>query len=546
MRVLIYLCFCLFLPVMLASGQQRPWEKFGINLTAEETAWLSAHPVVKVGLDPQWPPFSKKNQQGVTEGIDIDFLAKLEQRLGIRFEIANTQSWAESYQLLREGKLDMTSGISPSEEREKFLLFTQSYERTPVAIVTRVDGPFMTDLSVLKSVTVACPKSFVTTEQLKRDYPHFKFIETETLKEAMLLTSSGKADLIVERLPSLSYLIRQQGLTNLKIAGVTDYRFDLHMAIPKDRPLLHSILDKGLSSISTRERSEILAQWIYVGCEYPNALHRYANWILAGAAASLLALLGFLFWNQRLKREVKQRMIAESELRQLSNEKSKFMNMAAHDINNPLTIIMMYCEMAIAKTPKVPGEEASNYENIQKHAMRISHLIQNLLNSGNIEQGVKRMRPQEMNLNLAVKKVLAGYTPLAAKKQITLTLEPAKNLPEVWADPSAVAQVLENVISNAVKFSPPDSRVEVALRQSAGFLEVAVKDTGPGISEADRPQLFGKFSRLSNLPTGSETSHGLGLFIVKELMEEMKGKVWVDKLSDAGATFIAAFPLAKS
>jgi signal transduction histidine kinase len=97
-----------------------------------------------------------------------------------------------------------------------------------------------------------------------------------------------------------------------------------------------------------------------------------------------------------------------------------------------------------------------------------------------------------------------------------------------------------------VKFSPPDSRVEVALRQSAGFLEVAVKDTGPGISEADRPQLFGKFSRLSNLPTGSETSHGLGLFIVKELMEEMKGKVWVDKLSDAGATFIAAFPLAKS
>ena len=105
-------------------------------------------------------------------------------------------------------------------------------------------------------------------------------------------------------------------------------------------------------------------------------------------------------------------------------------------------------------------------------------------------------------------------------------------------------QVLENLVSNAVKYSPPGKNIFVRLQHSAEAVRCEVQDEGPGLSPEDQKKLFGKFARLSAKPTGGEHSTGLGLSIVKKMVEAMNGKVWCESELGKGATFIVEFPTA--
>ena len=103
-------------------------------------------------------------------------------------------------------------------------------------------------------------------------------------------------------------------------------------------------------------------------------------------------------------------------------------------------------------------------------------------------------------------------------------------------------QVLENLVSNAVKYSPPGKNIFVRLKRHAEAVRVEVQDEGPGLSAEDQKKLFGKFARLSAKPTGGEHSTGLGLSIVKKMVEAMNGRVWCESELGRGATFIVEFP----
>jgi two-component system, NarL family, sensor histidine kinase EvgS len=514
-----------------------------LDLTPEERSWLLAHPTIKIGMDPQWPPFSFTSRKGEIEGIDVAFFREIETRLGVHFEIEKARVWDDVNQAINRGDLAVVSGISPTPERAEFLTFTKPYISYPTAIITRMDGPFMTDLSSLKNQRLASPRNYVTTDRLKKDYPDLALTETSTELDALQLVAENKADVTVENLATVSYLIRENGLTNLKVAGVGNQQFELHFGVQKDSPLLHSALEKALASISSERRAEILSNWIYVDNNYSTKLAQYMRWAVIATVAGLIGLLGFWLWNRYLKRQLLAREKIEAELRRLNEEKSRFINMAAHDINNPLTIILMSCEMALARPQAAQRDNIDSYQNIMKHGMRISHLIQNLLNADSIEQGLNRMRPEDLNFADMTQKVVNSYQEIAGRKAIALHFEPPTKLPMIRADYGAVTQVIENLISNAVKFSPKGSIVKIAMKVLSGKVCLEIQDSGPGISTKDLPALFGKYARLSAEPTGSESSHGLGLYIVKQLIDEMKGRVWAESRPIGGATFSVELPL---
>ena len=114
----------------------------------------------------------------------------------------------------------------------------------------------------------------------------------------------------------------------------------------------------------------------------------------------------------------------------------------------------------------------------------------------------------------------------------------------VQLDPGVTVQVLENLVSNAVKYSPPGTDIFVRLKSCPQSARVEVQDQGPGLNAEDQTKLFGKFARLSAKPTGGEHSTGLGLSIVKKMVEAMGGKVWCETEPGHGATFIVEFPIA--
>jgi signal transduction histidine kinase len=129
------------------------------------------------------------------------------------------------------------------------------------------------------------------------------------------------------------------------------------------------------------------------------------------------------------------------------------------------------------------------------------------------------------------------------KQQILDAQYPAVPL-VIWADRIALREVMENLLSNAIKYSPLHKRVFVRVQRHISRVRIEVRDEGPGIQAAEMSQLFGKFARLSTKPTGGEHSTGLGLNIVKKLVEAMNGRVWCESEFGKGATFIVELPAA--
>jgi signal transduction histidine kinase len=138
--------------------------------------------------------------------------------------------------------------------------------------------------------------------------------------------------------------------------------------------------------------------------------------------------------------------------------------------------------------------------------------------------------------------LVKNYQNRAQAKQQTLHFQPPEIPWVAWVDQNITHQILENLISNAIKYSPPMTHIYLRLVQTAQTMRCEIQDEGPGLSGEDQSKLFGKFARLTTQPTGGEHSTGLGLFIVKKLVTAMNGQVWCESELGKGATFVVEFP----
>lgn len=219
--------------------------------------------------------------------------------------------------------------------------------------------------------------------------------------------------------------------------------------------------------------------------------------------------------------------------------KSEFLAIAAHDLKNPLQVIQGYLEIISLNTK--PGEKTHEYcESISAATLRMLKLIRQLLDTTAIESGQLKLQKENINLTELLNDIVMDQQKLAKKKQQTIHFTGGKNS-MIHADPARMHEVFENLLSNAVKFSPYGKNIFVSLdnpKDNESTVRIAVKDEGPGLTGEDKQKLFGRFMRLSALPTGGEVSTGLGLSVVRQLTELHDGKVWaVSEGRDKGSTF---------
>jgi signal transduction histidine kinase len=238
---------------------------------------------------------------------------------------------------------------------------------------------------------------------------------------------------------------------------------------------------------------------------------------------------------------------ANMELVELNNEKNEFLGIVAHDLKNPLNGIRNLADMLLTYDDMSAEQKREFLESIVQSSERMFELIKNLLDINALERGGITMRPIEMNIGAVAQFITADYRARAEQKSITLHFS-LEGTGQGVADEAAAQQVLENLISNAVKYSPQGKNVWVSVCPSihastgAEFVRVTVRDEGPGLSAEDMRKLFGKFARLSAQPTGGEHSTGLGLSIVKKMVEAMNGRVWCESELGKGAAFSVEFP----
>lgn len=257
-------------------------------------------------------------------------------------------------------------------------------------------------------------------------------------------------------------------------------------------------------------------------------------------------ILGLVFESGRVEALAKmQAALAElgssnERLVHLNNEKNEFLGIAAHDLKNPLTVIMGSAELL--KQAEEPARIEKLTGVIASAAKRMRDLINNLLDANAIEQGRFTSLREPCNMRALLEESVQHNQPAATRKEIAFRIGTSEGL---WAkgDRAAILQILDNLISNALKYSPPNTTVHLHTLPEAENVLLKIRDEGPGISEEDQKKLFQKFSRLSARPTAGESSTGLGLSIVKRLAEAMCGSIHCHSEAGSGATFTLRLPV---
>lgn len=301
--------------------------------------------------------------------------------------------------------------------------------------------------------------------------------------------------------------------------------------------------------LSSREDPEVKAEAFALGAndylvKLPDSLE-----MLARIRYHSRAYTHMLERNQAFAQLERQNQdIAEKNhaLEQLNQEKNEFLGIAAHDLKNPLSAVKGLAEMVEEDCADMEVEEIrESAEKIRVAAAKMFNLITTLLDVNAIESGKMNVTLAATDLLPLVSTVVEDYRLRAEQKQITLHFHAPDAPVMAIADENTVQQILDNLVSNAVKYSPPGKSVLVSLYPKNGQIRCSISDQGPGLNDEDKKKLFGKFNRLSAKPTAGEHSTGLGLFIVKKLAEAMRGDVWCDSEPGRGATFTIALPVAE-
>jgi len=234
------------------------------------------------------------------------------------------------------------------------------------------------------------------------------------------------------------------------------------------------------------------------------------------------------------------------ELQRLNRFKSLVLSMAAHDLRSPLTVVRGYADLLLKALERGKPVDREAIATILAQADRLNQMIANLLNLDQIERGQLIIKPAPCDLNELVRDVTKTISPMAALGGLSLLLDLPGTPTRVYADPDRVRQILQNVMSNAVKYTPSRGRVEIVIRPFEDEAILRITDTGPGMTQAQVARLFQPYYRTDDARESQIEGSGLGLFIVKTLVDAQHGAVAVDSEPGRGTTLTLMLPLANS
>jgi len=228
---------------------------------------------------------------------------------------------------------------------------------------------------------------------------------------------------------------------------------------------------------------------------------------------------------------------------EIDRMKSEFISLASHQLRTPLSAIKTYTHMLLeGYMGKTNAQQRQSLRTITAAANRMNELISTLLNITRIESGNIRVAAKPTDLKNLAEVAIEELQHSAAEKEIELVLEQATKLVRVKTDGLLVKEIINNLISNAIKYSPNGSRVIVRLSARRQAAVLSVHDRGFGIPKSAQEQIFTKFFRAGNVVRRETSGTGLGLYLVRGLTESLGGKIWFDSEEGKGSTFYLSLP----
>jgi two-component system sensor histidine kinase/response regulator len=240
---------------------------------------------------------------------------------------------------------------------------------------------------------------------------------------------------------------------------------------------------------------------------------------------------------------VEQQKLLVDQLSKANAAKNRFLGMAAHDLRNPLASIRGLAEfLSDGTVGTLTPDQLDLVKTIHSASQSMLDMVNELLDVATIESGELKLQLEPVNLAVLLEKSVFLNNIEAAKKNTKIVLDDSSGNALTSIDPAKMRQVADNLISNAVKYSPPGSTIIVELHNGSGVRGFSVKDQGPGVPEAERDKLFKDFSKLSAKPTAGEKSTGLGLAICRKIIDAHGGMITAQNRSEGGCEFRVSLP----
>jgi len=302
-----------------------------------------------------------------------------------------------------------------------------------------------------------------------------------------------------------------------------------------------------------KERSENLEQRYFI-----NDVIRFSSFALIGviSLAALITiankendnkrlLVELQQFNQQLEYKVKERTrqleLANIDLVRLNEEKNNFLGITTHDLKAPLAGISGLLELMKLEKGALSEKHLAYIQLMEDTCQDMLRLISDLLDLSRIEQGTTNLTVQQVSFAKLISQLQDHFRSWAARKKINMVFD-NQFRKVLFTDQDILLRILDNIISNAIKFSPQGKEVHTSIVGEDSVIRFIIQDHGPGIRPEERNKLFQKFQKLSARPTDGESSSGLGLSIVKDLVAMLEGTIEVQSEIGKGTTFIITLP----
>jgi PAS domain S-box-containing protein len=282
-------------------------------LTPEERAFVAAHGPIRYAPDPLFPPFEFLDSFGVARGITPDLLTIMGKKLGVEFRTVAYPTWSDVLEAVKRGKVDLLGTLTRTPEREGFLLFSRPYLSVPYVLFVRQGGGDPKTIEDMVSRRLGVVKNYGINTWLSAEHPNIRPVAVEDAATGLTMVATGQLDALLETLPVGAHIVREKSLTNIRIVPCHIYTLPQHFGVRKGEPLLLSIVQKGLDSLTETERSEAFVRWTGQDFSRPppamSPLLRNALLILVAAAVLFVA------WIAALRRNVRRatQSLRESE-----------------------------------------------------------------------------------------------------------------------------------------------------------------------------------------------------------------------------------------
>ncbi len=513
-------------------------------ITKSQQNYLSQHDSLSVAIYIAYPPYQFVNDQGNVDGILIDYLKVLEEKLNYTFKKKFYNNWKSLINDAKSGKIDVILEIQNTEDRRNYLIFTDPIFVGDHIIVSK-EGNTINSIKELIGKKVAVGDGYSIQEYLKDNHPGLKLAPYTDEAESLKALSNGDVDAFIGLRSITNYTIKKQNLTNLEIQTPIYYKNELGIAINKQKPELAKIIKQANADISLEEKNKILDKWLY---NIVTPIHKkFIFWKVLLQLVLLVLFLLFIF-NGYLKRAVrnktKELRAAKLRAEKSNNIKTLFLQNISHEVRTPLNSIMGFSSLLRQETPKenTPSEEYVN--TILQESSKLTTILNNIIEISELTTAKTKPKLQQISINKELNILSDVYETKAKQKGLNFIFKNniSKTDSEILSDKSRLVKAINNILDNALKFTN-EGAVTLSASLENKQLNITIEDTGIGINPKQSQVIFKEFYQEEKELSKKYDGLGIGLSIANENIKSLEGAITLNTTENKGSTFTITLPI---